>query len=307
MANIESQPARKPRVSIGMPVYNAERYLPFALNSLLGQTFDDFEIVISDNASTDGTEGICRGYAERDERIVYRRNDENIGVSANYRRVFQLANGRYFKWAAHDDAWSANMLETCVAVLDARPEVVLAYPCMDLIDEEGRVVDRHDIHPSTDVPSPHQRFYRLVRYRTRMPQIHGVMRSSALRATPLIGDYASSDVTLIAWLSLLGRFHEIPDYLVHCRVHTEQLMALTRHQRMSHFRPSDGARLTFPEWRLYVEFYRPVLQVPLPWSERLWCLLYLLCWPAWHRNWRRLGKDLITAGLQLAYALRQSG
>ena len=108
----------KPRVSIGMPVFNGENYLAEALDSLLTQTFSDFELIISDNASTDKTEEICRAYAVRDQRIRYFRNQENLGASRNYNRVFELSSGEYFKWAAHDDLCAPEFLGRCVDVLD---------------------------------------------------------------------------------------------------------------------------------------------------------------------------------------------
>ena len=115
-----------PRVTIGLPVYNGQNYLVETLESLLAQTYTDFELVISDNASTDRTEAICRQYAAGDARIRYYRNDENIGASANYNRAFELGRGEYFKWAAHDDLLAPTYLERCVEVLDANPDVVLA-------------------------------------------------------------------------------------------------------------------------------------------------------------------------------------
>ena len=102
--------ADRPRVSIGLPVYNGENFLEFALDSILGQTFQDFELIISDNASTDATESICRRYAAKDSRIRYYRNPNNQGAAQNYNRVFALARGEYFKWAAHDDVCKPNYL-----------------------------------------------------------------------------------------------------------------------------------------------------------------------------------------------------
>src|SRR5436190_12174806 len=94
---------RDPIVSIGLPVFNGERYLRQALDSLLGQDFQDFELIISDNASTDRTAEICRAYVAKDRRIRYYRNESNIGSAPNYRRVFELARGEFFKWCSHDD------------------------------------------------------------------------------------------------------------------------------------------------------------------------------------------------------------
>lgn len=94
---------RAPKLSIGLPVYNGEKYLPDALDDLLGQDYEDFELIISSNASTDGTDEICREYASKDRRVSHSRNDCNIGATPNWNRVAQLAHGEFFKWAMHDD------------------------------------------------------------------------------------------------------------------------------------------------------------------------------------------------------------
>jgi len=96
----------KPRLCIGLPVYNGEEYLAQAVESVLGQTFDDFRLIISDNASTDGTEEICRSYAQRDSRVEYHRVGENRGAAWNFNRVVGLADSEYFQWATHDDVWA---------------------------------------------------------------------------------------------------------------------------------------------------------------------------------------------------------
>ena len=93
-----------PVVSLGMPVFNGERYLATAIESVLGQTFDDFELLLCDNASTDATGDICRSFAGADPRVRYIRNPENLGAHPNFNRAFELATGRFFKWASHDDA-----------------------------------------------------------------------------------------------------------------------------------------------------------------------------------------------------------
>src|SRR5262249_46193472 len=117
-----------PKLSIGLPVYNGERFLPKSLDHLLGQTFSDFEIVVNDNASTDRTSQICREYALRDPRIRYFRNDQNMGAIANFNRTFELsAAAPLFKWAAHDDLHHTTYLENCIRLLDDDSTVVLAH------------------------------------------------------------------------------------------------------------------------------------------------------------------------------------
>src|SRR5260370_10566620 len=128
-----------PRVSIGVPVYNGENFLRETLDSLLAQTFEDFELIISDNGSTDNTPHICREYALRDNRVSYHRCDINRGFSWNNNHVFQLAQGEYFKWADHDDLCAPEYLERCITVLDARPDVVLCDVIPSNIDETGAI------------------------------------------------------------------------------------------------------------------------------------------------------------------------
>ena len=106
-------------VSVGLPVYNGARYLPAAIDSLLSQTFEDFELIISDNGSTDETERICRGYAARDPRVRYVRSDVNRGLLWNFRNVLELARAPRFKWMAHDDICAPEFLRRCMEELDA--------------------------------------------------------------------------------------------------------------------------------------------------------------------------------------------
>lgn len=122
---MEEMPAA-PKVSIGMPVFNGEQFIRGALDSLLKQSFSDFELIISDNASTDGTERICREYAARDKRIRYVRQPTNLGAAANFKFVLDEARGEYFMWAADDDIRSADFLEEAVRLLDSRQDCVAA-------------------------------------------------------------------------------------------------------------------------------------------------------------------------------------
>ncbi len=287
-----------PHVSIGLPVYNGERYLAQSIDSILAQTYRDFELIISDNCSTDATEEICRAYAARDPRIRYYRNERNLGPTWNFNHTFELARGEYFKWGSHDDVCAPELLERCVAALDSMPDVVLAYARMTLIDDNSQVIERYDEVQRTYLERPHQRFYELNRTAHRCPQMFGVFRSSILGMTPLIGNYTSSDVTLLAWLGLLGRFYEVPEYLFFCRYHQHHSMHLSRHQRAQWAEPANVGRIVFPEWRLFYELIHCALTAPVPWPERARCALYMMCWPAWDPHWKRLGNDL-------AIALRQ--
>ena len=126
-----------PFISIGLPVFNGEQYIQQALDALLAQSYDNFELNISDNASTDGTEEICRLYAAKDHRIHYYRQPRNVGSMGNWRRVLELASGEYFMWAAHDDCWSMEYIETLLECLLVCPGAILAAGRTLFIDVNG--------------------------------------------------------------------------------------------------------------------------------------------------------------------------
>ena len=127
-----------PKISIGLPVYNGETYLREAIDSILRQDYADFELIISDNASTDATKNICREYAANDCRVRYYQNETNIGASGNYNRLVNLARGKYFKWATHDDVHLPGFLKRCIEVIEQAPATVaLVAPKAEIIDENG--------------------------------------------------------------------------------------------------------------------------------------------------------------------------
>jgi glycosyltransferase involved in cell wall biosynthesis len=149
-----------PSVSLGMPVYNAEKYLDAALDSVLGQTFGDLEIILSDNASSDGTRDLCQKFKRLDRRVRYFRNKINIGAGDNHRRVLDLARGKYFKWHSRDDLCAPTFLEKCVQVLDSDPGAVLCHSLTTLIDQDGNVIAPYKRRLNTNSPSAAERFGR---------------------------------------------------------------------------------------------------------------------------------------------------
>ncbi len=134
-------PLHGPLVSIGVPIYNEEKYLPEMLNSLLGQDFQDFELIISDNASDDGTSDICKAYVARDQRIHYHRNERNIGSVGNFNQAFELASGEYFMWASGHDLWEPSFISRCLEVLRDNVSVVSCHPHAVWIDTAGQPVE----------------------------------------------------------------------------------------------------------------------------------------------------------------------
>src|SRR5262245_52908080 len=175
---------RKSRVALGLPVYNGERHLRRALDNVLAQDFEDFQLVISDNASTDGTQDICLEYARRDSRIRYSRNATNVGIAPNFQRAFRLSDGEYFKWLVHDDVCSPGFLRECVDLLDEAPDtVVLVYPRALQIDGDGKTLGPYEDHLDAREAKPSQRLERVLQHSGLCYAALGLHRSSALAKT----------------------------------------------------------------------------------------------------------------------------
>src|SRR5688572_15385073 len=138
-----------PLVSIGMPVYNGEAYLCQAVDSLLAQDYGNFELIISDNGSTDHTAAICQKYAKKDKRVRYYRTNTNLGASYNFKRVFELASGEFFMWAGSHDIWTPDYISRLIRVLQAEPNVALAYTETHWIDEKGNNATKELYHLDT--------------------------------------------------------------------------------------------------------------------------------------------------------------
>ncbi len=245
-----------PRLSIGLPVYNGEEFLGRALDSLLAQTFSDFEIVIGDNASTDRTPEICQSYARRDPRLRYVRNQRNLGAVANWNRVFELSTAPLFKWAAHDDLHRDTYLENCVRLLDDDPKVVLAHSNAALIDENDKLFDFDPetgsyLDPKTGVgtwtdsaeigdrAAAVHRFWQVLSQARMGTHVFGVIRREAMRQTRLHADFYTADRALLAELALLGRFRSCPACLFLKRLHPKVSWTLNQEERKSYL-STDG-------------------------------------------------------------------
>lgn len=290
-----------PRVSIGLPVYNGERFLREALDSLVTQTFEDFELVISDNGSSDGTQEICRAYEAKDRRIRYYRQDQNRGGAWNHNRVFALSKGEYFKWASHDDLCDPALLARYVEVLDTDSSVVLCHSKVKRILDEHGTVENYAVELATDSPKPQVRFRDLILIRHRCFQIYGLIRSKDLKNTSLFAALSGADRPLLARLGLAGRFYEIPEYLFVSRWHSgnSTMATWSAQTRIAWWDPTMAGKLTFPFWRIFREHFLAIWDAQLTRYERACCYLHLLRWLTAH--WVELGKDLIKALVWPAY------
>ena len=288
----------RPRVSVGIPVYNGERYLAAALESLRAQTYEDFELIISDNASIDRTPEIARSYAAQDRRVRYVRNAKNRGAAANFRHTVQLASGAYFRWAAADDISAPEFLTRCVEVLDREPRVVLAYPKTRFIDEHGRVTADYDDRLHLPQPRASDRFRALVDRLGYCNAIYGLMRTDVARSTRLLGSYFGADIVLLAELVLYGAFWEVPEFLFYRRFHEAAHSRMKTIDELEAFwNPDDRGRIYLYTWRHLWEHARSVPRAPLDAAEKLRVASLLVRMALWRRH--RLSQEITDAARQL--------
>lgn len=287
-----------PRISIGMPVYNGEAFLEAAIESILAQTFEDFELIISDNGSSDRTADICRRYANRDNRIRYYRRDDNAGAGWNFNRVFELATAPYFRWACHDDLCHPQLLERCLKVLDCQPETILVYPQTTIVDEHGKPIEDYDDNFSLREALPHQRlerYFKLVRYGHGCHPLYGLIRTAILRRVTPLGSYPSSDLVLLGQLALHGQFCEVPERLFFKRDHPNTSVRAHNafRARLAWYDPSRKGTLHLTRWQWFFEYLRAISSAPLSHSEKNRCYQQVGRWLTW--NWLFLLKDVLKA------------
>jgi glycosyltransferase involved in cell wall biosynthesis len=288
-----------PRVSIGLTVFNGAQFLEQTLESFLAQTYTDFELIISDNASTDRTEDIARSYATRDNRVRYYRNEKNVGLAGNHNRVFAHARGEYFKWAAADDICRPTYLARCAEVLEREPAVVLVYPKTEFIDAAGHSLDIDD--PGWDLRSndAHERMRYVIFAGHWANAVVGLIRTKALARTRLMPSYPGGDFRVLGELSLLGKFFEIPEALFARRLHTgsssqHAAAGVSPDQNwLAHYWTGRERSVSMPEWNLNIDHFRSILRSQLRLHQKLSLVRSLLRQMRWRRG--KLSQELCSA------------
>jgi glycosyltransferase involved in cell wall biosynthesis len=272
-----------PRLTIGLPVYNGEKYLAESLDALLGQSYADFELIISDNASTDGTADICRQYGKQDSRIRYVCQPSNIGCAPNHNFVVGEAKGELFKWASDDDLYARTMLARCVEALDEYPHVVLANCWTAMIDNSGTVTKAVEYSVATaDARAPER--FRSMMFDGWFDDIGGVIRTEVLRRTSLHGSYHLADRALTTEIGLHGPFHQIPDWLYFRRDHPDRAERAHPGIRKwcANLDPRRANKWRNPTVRLYSEYVwayvAAIRHAPLSPADRRECYRYLARW-----------------------------
>ena len=290
-----------PTVSIGLPVFNGENYLAESVESILNQTLGDFELIISDNASTDRTQEIARQFAARDKRVRYHRNETNIGGARNQKLTVDLSRGRYFRLGAHDDLIAPTFLEECVAELERRPDVVICYPGTVVIDPDGNQVSEYQSERGT-APRPSERFAELAFRTHNCDAVYGVVRGEVIRSARPMGNFIDADKAFLCGLAMRGRFHAIPRPLFYKRFHPKNYVADWR-DRMAWYNPDRKGKPSFPNWLELQAFIAVVATAPVPLRERLRCAMTTVAWAVWYSP--KLAKDLLVAGRVLSYRVRR--
>jgi glycosyltransferase involved in cell wall biosynthesis len=294
----------RPRLSIGLPVFNGARFLPAAIDSLLDQTFGDFELIISDNASTDETQEVAEEYARRDSRIVYVRHELNRGAPWNFNYVVGRAQAEYFKWHAADDLCAPTLLERSLDLLEQDPSVICCHARTRKIDERGNPLVRCDDptdgglptewftggdirghRPDGASPSPSRRFADVLLYSGWGVRSFGMMRTSILRQTSLIRPYYGSEKVLMAELVLRGRCHDVPETLFFQRVHEGASSQQSSAGRQAYLAAKPATFHTLPRWQHLCDYVRVIQKSELGLAEKSRCWCWLARYVVQLRKW----------------------
>jgi glycosyltransferase involved in cell wall biosynthesis len=286
-------PTTTPKITIGLPTFNGARFLGETLESLLAQDAEDFEILISDNGSTDDTERICRSFS-RSSKVRYMRCPINKGAAWNYNNVLRAAQGRYFKWAADDDVCMPTFLSSCVDHLDNNDRAILSWPQTLLIDERGNAIrPLEDSNLELKSSDPVARLTRVLQNREEWHPVFGVIRTDVLRRTAGIGTFVYADVALLAELALIGEFHQLRETLFLRRYHQDRsLMANPSFQaHAAWYKPERPAgRAVLPNATLVRQLLRRARSPSLSFSERNRASVAILRhWALPH--WRHIGGE----------------
>jgi glycosyltransferase involved in cell wall biosynthesis len=289
-----------PLVSIGLPVFNGERYVASAIESILGQSYSNFELIIGDNASTDRTGAICEAFARKDSRVRYVRNERNLGAGPNYDRCFHRARGTYFKWAAHDDMLAPQFLEKAVAALEANPKAVLCTVGIAEIDADGKETRTYrNVFPAVESGSARQRFASLIHVRHQCEDFFGLYRRAALVGSGLHSNYTGSDRVLLAEMALRGPWVSVNEPLFLHREHGGRYTraVLLADRKAAALWQDTTARRKMPLYHpaIYRRYWGLVGKTALPWRTRLGCYGELARWWFTDNHLRATAADVLLA------------
>lgn len=266
-----------PPVTIGMPIYNEAQFLEESLQSLSAQDYPNLTVVISDNASTDRTGDIAKGFADQNERFVYTRCEENIGVAENFRRVTEMSASKYFMWAAGHDLWAPDLVSRCVAALERNTSASIAVAPSWWIDQDGKRDNRDTSYPDISGKGVFSRFFAVLW--CNMHPVLGLMRTGYLDTTRNVQTFAGADLVLLTEMNLRGPFVPVPDTAWQRRdVRAEE----SHDERMERYTDDEYGQAKgsvdkrFPLLRLPFALVRAIWESPQPFLVRVILVLALL-------------------------------
>lgn len=285
-----------PKVVIGLPVYNGQKYLGAAIESHLSQSYGDFILTISDNGSTDATQEICEDFARRDSRIRYQRSSENRGILWNHRQVMSAIESpeQYFRWAGADDIMGADLLQSMVGVLDSCSDVVAVMPDTKNIDEAGNIIGSMERSLDLQAADAYQRARDVLLANYQHVVAYGLLRVSTLRAMRTKPDYIGWDPIFLWELALRGKIVQPAGPTLLRRFHAGSISRVKKATEMRKWvEPNARAGMEFPHWTWNYEHWRALLHTPLRSREKLRITLFLARTTTWQRA--ALFRDVVQA------------
>ena len=242
-----------PLVTIGMPVFNEERFISDSLDALTNQDYPNLEIIISDNCSTDKSSQICKDYAHKFAYIRHNKMTSNIGAAENFREVQKLSKGKYFMWAAGHDLWSENLITECAAILEKHNNAVIAFASCRWVDDSGKVIDKYSGWTDTRGMHDLARFYTVLW--GNMHPILGLIRNNILNETDEFKSLLGADLILLCELALRGDFVHATNAIWSRRLFRSEE---TYGQRVSRYRSEDYNLFNKKWWNII-----PILSLPI--------------------------------------------
>ncbi|NOV97439.1 glycosyltransferase [Isoptericola halotolerans] len=286
---------RRPVVTVGVPVWNGERYLAEALTALRDQDLADVQVVVSDNGSTDDTLEIARSFAATDDRFTVLHSDTNRGVTWNFNRVLAAAQAPLFMWNAADDVVRPGHLAQCRAALDRHPEATIAFSRVVLIGADGeRLGERDDVDLDFLGVGPPERLHRFfVRQAYQVIGYGGVIRTEVLRSMGGHPDFYGGDMALAVRMALRAPWVQVPEQLYWARNHEEQTNKLQAADPVRQTRAyrSHRREIAFPQWYLNHRLLTEAATAPLGVRDRARAVRVVLRdWTV--ENWRFFPYDV---------------
>lgn len=299
-------------MSVGVPVRNGERYVRRTVEDLLAQTVDDIEVVVCDNASTDGTLEVLKALQAQDDRLQVHSSSADLGPAANYQRCFDLARAPYFCWSAADDRHAPTFLERTLEALESDATAVVATTAVRRIGPDDEDLGPVTGEPVLGSPDPAERLAALVFVDHRRHGAHelfGLVRRDVLVDAGPQGSFARSDSVTLVRLALRGRFHRVEEELFFNREHGERSSRVVPPRAYkgrslsvrvmgggplppdSWWDPARAGQVVWPEWRLLQEYRRAVADAPLTADERARCRRVLMRFAV--RHVPKLTRDVV--------------